>query len=226
MYKSLLFLILMSCAVHTNADNREKREVLASLLDEIYPDVAVWNDSTKESKEHLKKQLTELFPDCPLSTQITEEPSAFLDAVSCHKLIDSAGSSPEGLTRFQVNRIILELGETNKIDEARQETLLASLDQIYEPESARKVEERAQLINHLQNCEQDYGVMDTLKFWSEAFGCKGIIETAKKGEIAYVDIQDAIDAALPDKTTASAKAAADVVSPSDKPKKRRKTSKP
>ena len=227
MCKSLFVsVILMSFAVHTNADTRGKQEALATLLDETYPDVAVFNDSIKESKENLKKQLQSFFLTCLLSAEketTAEDTSAFLNAVSCHVLIEKTNTSASGLTRFQMKQTILTLGETKKINEARQEALLASLDQIYGLESSQKAQEREQLVSHFQNCEQDFGVADKLQFWNDAFGCKGIIETAKEAGIAYFTIQDAIEAAFSEETVAQVEVV-DVLS--TEPKKKQRTSKP
>ena len=213
---------LMSFAVHGNTT---KKATLSSLLIDVYEETEPVEESVLPQ---IKGQLQNHLPTCPLEIDSTEtdsasatEGSAFLEAVSCDQLMDRAKASL--VSRFRMQSLIVELGEEGIIDEARQEELLASLEEIYGPESSQKAQEREQLINHFQNCDSDYSMVDSLKFWSDAFGCKGVIETAKEAGITYSEVQDAIDAALPDGAVAQAEVV-DVPPPESKPRQR--TSKP
>ena len=217
---------LMSFAVHGNAT---KKATLNDLLEEVYEKT----DPVEESAlAQITEQLQNHLPTCPLDTDSTEtggdsatEGSALLEAVSCNRLMDGAKTSL--FSRFKMQNLIVELGEEGQVDEARQEELLASLEEIYGPESSQKAQERQQLINHFQNCDTNYNWVDAAKFWSDAFGCKGVIETAKEAEVTYFDVQDAIDAALSDEVVAQAEIT-DVSPPEEKqrPQTRRRTSKP
>ena len=214
---------LMSFAVHGNTT---EKEALNSLLIDVYEKTGPVEGS---ALTQIKGQLQNYLPTCPLEIDsLTETDSAsategsdFLKAVSCDQLMDRAKASL--LSRFKMQNLIMELGEEGIIDEARQEELLASLEEIYGPESSQKAQEREQLISHFQNCDADYNWVDAAKFWSEAFGCKGVIETAREAGVIYSDIQDAIDAALSDEAVAQAEVV-DVAPPAPKPRQR--TSKP
>ena len=192
-----------------------KKTTLTGFLQEVYEEPA--NPALPQITEQLQKHL----PSCPLETTLAEG-SDFLSAVSCVQLMSRARDS--SLSRFKMNNLIVKLGDEGAIDEARQGELSAVLEEVYEPESSQKVQEREQLINHFQECDPDYSWVDSAKFWSEAFSCKGVIETAKEAGVAYSDVQDAIDAALlpSEGGQATAKIPEDTSS-EDKP---RRTSKP
>lgn len=206
--------LLMNFAVHANTT---KKATLDDLLIEVYDETG----PIPVAGYDLKAQLQHYLPTCPLEEDVAEtdsasategsplfetlsccdklsEPvllkSALLETLSCDKIIDRAKAS--SVSRFKMNNLIVALGEQGQIDEVRQEELLASLEEIYEPESAQKAKEREQLINHFQNCDEDYNmiesVINSINPWSDAFGCKGVIETAKEAKITYSEVHDAI----------------------------------
>ena len=219
-----IFCFLVSFSVHANTT---KRETLNNFLNEIYDEMNSAGELALSSQ--IEAQLQNHFPTCPLKTDLAELAGSaedgktpFLEATSCDELIDEAKTS--SLSRLKINNLIMKLDKEGKIDNTRQGELLASLEEIYGSESSQKIEERVQLINHLQNCDSDYGIIDKAKFWSDAFGCKGIIETAKEAGITYSEVRDAIEVALPAEEQV---AQIEVVeAPSDKPKPRQRTSKP
>ncbi|MCY4512957.1 MAG: hypothetical protein OXB86_04645 [Bdellovibrionales bacterium] len=220
-------IFLMSFVVHAETN---KVAALEDFLTKIYgPEVSEKNASLQQVTEEMQKYLLT----CPLKADLTkpdgasaiDDPvsfstsavSSFLEAVSCDQIIDRAKAS--SLSRFKMSSLIIKLGEETGMDEARQEELLDSLEEIYGPESSQKAQERKQLISHFQNCEQNFNTLDSLAFWSDAFGCEEIIKTAKEAGISGSEVQESIEAALPEGSEI-----ANV--PSTKPKKRQRTSKP
>lgn len=228
MRKTYIFILvsLLSSAVYANG---EKLAALGDFLNETYygsataEEALALNNSVNEIKNQLQSHLTT----CPLETDLavddtTAEPSQFLNAVSCDNLIATAKEAE--LPQIQVKAIVFDLGEEEKIDETRQEALLASLQEAYGPEDSKAAAEREQLINHLKTCKHDFGMVDTVQSWvdwDDEFGCKGIIETAKEGEIDYLEVKGALEVAL-----STPEASVERVSRGAPTRPRRKTSKP